>query len=92
MSDNLLLRQLKASKRENINFLGNQPTGSPEFIVAKVALDHRLQKDLIRPTWVLAIATIATLIITMLQMYRIEQRVNGIESKLNEVLSTMEQR
>jgi len=89
MNPNLLQRQLKASKNENIEFLGNQPTGSPEFIMAKIALDHKLQTELLRPTWILAIATIATLGVTLFQMYNLEQRLNQIESKIiNDVSSS----
>lgn len=88
MDSNLLQRQLKASKSENIAHLGNQPTGSPEFIMSKIALDYRLQKELIRPTWILALATIVTLAITLLQIYRIEQRINRIEFELNKALNT----
>lgn len=50
--------------------------------MAKIALNHRLQIELIRPTWILAIATIAALGLTLFQMYNLDQRVSQIESKI----------
>ena len=87
MDSNLLQRLLRGSKAENIKFLGDQPTGSPEFTVAKAALEHRIQKALIWPNWILALATIGALLITIYQIYNLERKVNDLELKMRQSIS-----
>lgn len=87
MDENQLQRNLKESMRDLIKFLGDQGTTQPEFTVAKIALEHRMQKRLIRPTWVLTLATIGTLIIAIIQMMRLEDRVNNVENELQKVMA-----
>lgn len=88
MDENQLQRNLKEPMKDLIKFLGDQGTDQPEFAVAKIALEHRMQKRLIRPTWILALATIGALFITIIQMARIENKVNFLESELQRALSS----
>ena len=89
MSENQLQRDLKKSMSDLIKFLGNQPTNSPEHVIAKIALEHRMQKKLIRPTWILAGATIltllATLIITFYQKQLVDEQIQSLNEEVQQL-------
>jgi len=95
MNDNQLQRNLKEPEEDLIKFLGNQGTTQPEFTVAKIALEHRMQKKLIRPTWILAVATILTLIatlcITFYQKQTVDDQIQSLRGEIQQLKSHIEE-
>lgn len=58
MDENQLQRNLKEPMKNLIKILGDQGTKQPEFTVAKIALEHRMQLKTVQSTWILAILSI----------------------------------
>lgn len=100
MDENQLQRDIKRPMKDLIKFLGDQGTGdhkkvNPEHIIAKIALNYRLQKKLITPTWILAFATmqtlIATLCITFYQKQVVEDQIQSLYMEVQQLRLQMKE-
>lgn len=65
MDENQLQRNLKEPIKNLIKILGDHGTKQPEFTVAKIALEHRMQLKTVQSTWTLAILSITVSIISL---------------------------